>query len=241
MTYTDGPASFLLDLSRIFEQLKRDQLSSFNPTEFYYYIRSPKEARQQQIPIIADKQVNLIQQLAGQSGYEVSKPENDEHQNLRLLISITDEDRFFTEYNKFASKYKEIAYSNKLKQTPLADEPNPVSRTIVEPRSYDAANGVLTINGTPIAILKQPNRKGVRGETNEAKLMRFLFDPVNSLQNGIPMRKVLSVREADFGAKERKLIKSYVTEINKKVDRASGLKELITCTQFAVMIDKRYL
>lgn len=236
MNYLDGPSSFFMDLSRIFEQLKRDQLSSLNPAQFYYYVRPPKEARQQEIPTSSDKQIALIKQLAAQSGYEVSEPESDQQQNKRLLISIKDTDRFAAEYNKFAGRPIDIMNSVKAKQAP-PDE----GRVTVEPKSYDAANGILTVAGKQVYILKQQNRRGKLGETKEARLMRLLFDSVNRLEQGIPMRQVISVTGTDFDANKRKQVKGYVAEINKKVKAVAGIDELIISNQNAVMVDKRYL
>jgi len=81
----------------------------------------------------------------------------------------------------------------------------------VEPRSYDSANGVLNIAGIKVQIIKQPNKKGKMQESNEARLMRLLFNDVKSDFGSVPMRTVISVRQADLGAKHRKLVKSYVS------------------------------
>ncbi len=236
----DGPSSFFMDLSRIFEQLKREQFSSLNRSKFYYYIRSPRDARAQEIPIVAEKQLEIIELLSQQAGFKVSEPERDDQQNRRVLITINDEDLFFTEYNKFAGTPKRLEQSRRSKQEPVPYQSAP-ERVVVEARNYDAANGILNVGGKLIHITRQSNRKGKQIEPRQAKLMRLLFNPVNNLQAGIPMRRVLSVRPADFGSEERKLVKSYIAEINKKVYEVTDIKELIISNQFACMVDKNYL
>jgi hypothetical protein len=112
---------------------------------------------------------------------------------------------------------------------------------VVEPRSYDPANGVLHIAGYSIQIIKQSNQKGTQHESKQARLMRYLFKDVNSLRDGVPMRKILSVRTYDFKPKHRKLVKSYVSEINKKIPQELLIKELVLTSQHSVMLDIRYL
>lgn len=115
--------------------------------------------------------------------------------------------------------------------------------TRLEPGSYDAANGVLTFDGRRIAIIKQSSRKG-KNETQEARLMRLVFKDVNSMRNGVAMKRILSVRLAEIDSKKRKLIKNYVAEINKKINEAleeDQKLELIIYNQNAVMINSLYL
>lgn len=114
-------------------------------------------------------------------------------------------------------------------------------KIIVEPKSYDPANGVLQIAGHSIQIIKQPNQKGTQHESKQARLMRYLFNDVNTLRDGVPMRTIVSVRAYDFAPKHRKLVKSYVSEINKKLPQELLIKELIVTSQYAVMVDSRYL
>lgn len=114
-------------------------------------------------------------------------------------------------------------------------------KIIVEPRSYDPANGVLQIAGYSIQIIKQPNQKGTRHESKQATLLRYLFKDVNTMRDGVPMRQILSVRAYDFKPTHRKLVKSYVSEINKKLPQELLIKELIITSQYSVMVDSRYL
>jgi hypothetical protein len=126
---------------------------------------------------------------------------------------------------------------------PQANQPTPKSLKL-EPSSYDAANGVLVLNGHHIHVVKQPSRKGKGVETKQAYLLRLLFKDVNSMQNGIPMRTVLSVKATDFNSKKRKLVKNYVADINKKINAENlGEKpiELIVHNQLAIMVNSLYL
>ena len=114
-------------------------------------------------------------------------------------------------------------------------------KIVVEPKSYDPANGVLHIAGYSIQIIKQPNQKGTQHESKQARLMRYLFNDVNTLRDGVPMRKILSVRTYDFKPRHSKLVKSYVSEINKKLPQELQINELIIATQNSVAVDSRYL
>ncbi len=153
--------------------------------------------------------------------------------------------------DKFEIKFVEkdlVAFTNLLFEKTLVpavanDEPSTAKhKTIaVEPRSYDPANGVLQIAGYSIQIIKQPNQKGTRHESKQATLMRYLFKDVNTLRDGVPMRQILSVRTYDFKPTHRKLVKSYVSEINKKLPQELLIKELIITSQYSVMVDSRYL
>lgn len=117
----------------------------------------------------------------------------------------------------------------------------PDKRAKVEQRSYDHANGILTISGRQVRIIKQPNQKGWKSESREARLMRLLFKDVNSNFGTTPMRSVVSVRAYDFKPKHRKLVKSYASEINRKIHQETGIKEFLLTNQYAVMINELYL
>lgn len=117
----------------------------------------------------------------------------------------------------------------------------PVNRTKVELRSYDIANGILTICGKQVEIIKQQNKKGKLYESKQARLMRLLFNDVNGDFGATPMRTVVSVRAADFRPKHRKLVKSYASEINGKLEREVSVKDFLLCNQQAVMINELYL
>lgn len=126
--------------------------------------------------------------------------------------------------------------------TPAKDIPSIISaRPRVELGSYDIANGILTIAGRQVQIIKQPNKKGKHRESKQARLMRLLFNDVNSNFGVTPMRTVLSVRAADFGPKHRKLVKNYVSEINAKLEQEAAVKEFLLTNQLVVMINELYL
>lgn len=111
----------------------------------------------------------------------------------------------------------------------------------IERGSYDIANGILNISGNQVQITKQPNKKGKQNESKQARLMRLLFDDVKGDFGSTPMRTVLSVRAADFRPKHRKLVKSYASEINGKLEQEASVKNFLLCNQQAVMINELYL
>jgi hypothetical protein len=111
----------------------------------------------------------------------------------------------------------------------------------VERGSYDPANGMLTVSGKQVLIIKQQNQKGPQHESKQAKLMRLLFNDVKSNFGTTAMRTVVSVIPADFAPKHRKLVKSYISEINKKIYQETGIKEFLLSNQHSVMINELYL
>ncbi len=92
----------------------------------------------------------------------------------------------------------------------------------LEPKSYNIANTTLYLSGKQVLIAKQLNRRGPQREPRQARLMRLLFNDVNSMKVGVPIRRILSVRDVDLTASKRKLIKNTVAEINKKVSAILG-------------------
>lgn len=173
----------------------------------------------------------------------------NDYKNVRSSKLVTDGtihvgDKFEI---KFAEKdlveFTSLLFEKTLVPSVSDNEPlTKVHKTIaIEPRSYDPANGVLQIAGYSIQIIKQPNQKGTRHESKQATLMRYLFKDVNTLRDGVPMRQILSVRTYDFKPTHRKLVKSYVSEINKKLPQELLIKELIITSQYSVMVDSRYL
>lgn len=114
-------------------------------------------------------------------------------------------------------------------------------RTRVEPKSYDFANGILAINGKQVSVIKQLNKKGKLYESKQARLMRLVFSDVKGDFGTTSMRSVLSVREAHFAPEHRKLVKSYVSEINKKIEEEASVKDFLLTNQQAVMINEIYL
>jgi hypothetical protein len=117
----------------------------------------------------------------------------------------------------------------------------PPSCVKVEPKSYDFANGILTVNGKQVSVIKQLNKKGKQQESRQARLMRLLFDDVKGDFGSTPMRTIVSVRAADFSPKHRKLVNSYASEINKKIHQEASVKDFLLTNQVAVMINEIYL
>lgn len=131
--------------------------------------------------------------------------------------------------------------SSKAHSPTSSPEQTPSRRLKVEPKSYDFANGILTINGTQVSVIKQLNKKGKQQESRQARLMRLLFDDVKGDFGSTPMRTVVSVRAADFSPKHRKLVNSYVSEINKKIYQEASVKDFLLSNQLAVMVNEIYL
>ena len=111
----------------------------------------------------------------------------------------------------------------------------------VEPKSYDPANGILIINGRQVQIIKQSNKKGKLHESKQARLMRLVFNDVKGDFGTASMRSDVSVRDVDFAPKHRKLVKSYVSEINIKIEEDASVKDFLLTNQQAVMINEKYL
>lgn len=161
--------------------------------------------------------------------------------------------KFLKYYDKYTSAAKPALtyYLNTIdsKNTPSSSDSVPQEDvrqiTSAKPRvelgSYDVANGILTIAGRQVQIIKQPNQRGKLREGKQARLMRLLFNDVNSDFGTATMRSVLSVRTADFSPKHRKLVKSYASEINAKLEQETAVKEFLLTNQFVVVINELYL
>lgn len=175
--------------------------------------------------------------------------------SFEVEVNLTKFLKYFDNYMKAAQPAID-SYLNSIEQSKTHDEQHinnerasdfdatPTASTVrarVEPRSYDRANGVLLIAGQQVQIIKQPNRKGTQQESKEARLMRLLFEDVKSNFGTVAMRTVLSVRQYEFKPKHRKLVKSYVSEINKKVYRETAIKDFLLTNQLVVMINELYL
>lgn len=131
--------------------------------------------------------------------------------------------------------------SSKTHSPTSSPEQTPSRRLKVEPKSYDFANGILTINGKQVPVIKQLNKKGKLHESKQARLMRLVFNDVKGDFGIASMRSVVSVRETLFGPEHRKLVKSYASEINKKIEEEASVKDFLLTNQQAVMINEIYL
>jgi len=113
-------------------------------------------------------------------------------------------------------------------------------------RSYDAANGILTIHGEQIAIIRQKNMKGMRKEKKPAQLMRALFSP-NTFPDPIPIRQIYPVDAQFYKGGEiytpRVVNKasSLVTDINELFQEKFEGKKLIEIENSKFKIVDRYL
>ncbi len=118
----------------------------------------------------------------------------------------------------------------------------PTAEHRINVRSYDAPLGTLHFGGCEIQIVRQKKRQGSAvGETAQGSAMRKLFKDVNTLRNGVPLHAIISVRKDNFDSKKRKRATNHLDEINRKVEKETGVPKLIIYDQVKYYIDKSYL
>jgi hypothetical protein len=115
----------------------------------------------------------------------------------------------------------------------------------LEANSYDAANGILTILGTQINIIKQKNMKGAKREKKPAQLMRALFSP-NTFPDAVAIRRVypIDLRATKDQKYPRSVVNrasSLVSDINAIIQDTFELKGVIKSDDWKFYIDDRYL
>lgn len=120
-----------------------------------------------------------------------------------------------------------------------------LSQIRVEPSSYDAANGILTILGEQIQIIKQPNMKGKHRERNPAKVMRALFR-LATFPSAVTFRTIFSIDprthpEGRYPSGVVNKASTLAAEINERIqEKFVGIK-LIKSDDKCFFIDDRYL
>jgi len=114
------------------------------------------------------------------------------------------------------------------------------TKSLLEPGSYDAANGVLTINGQRAYIIKQPNMKGASNEKNPAKLMRLLFS-VKTFSNAVPIRKIFPVKSEKYPPSIIKRANALVTDINERIQESRPVNKVVGHDGFKFYIESSYL
>jgi hypothetical protein len=121
--------------------------------------------------------------------------------------------------------------------------PSPTSlRHTITLRSYDPESGTLFFGSYQIIIIAQKKRRGKRtAETSQGTIMRKLFKSVNTLNDGVKLRSLTTVKTVNFGAPERKLIVNHLSEINKKVKEVTNVPRLINYDTVNCCIDSSYL
>jgi hypothetical protein len=212
----------------VFEKLSHLNSKAIDMKEFSEYFG--KDVSADELDSINFKEVASVFKSATESSTPYKSPFSQE-------VYVTSLHLFHIDFMNWLPQHSNT-------KLPMQDKPviQPITNLKLEPKNYDAANGILNIAGLPIEIIKQPNKKGSAfKESKQARVMRLVFNDVNSLKDGVPMRRIISVRERDFNSKHRKLVKSYVSEINSKLPKELGISELLICSQFAVMVDNRYL
>ena len=183
-----------------------------------------------------EKALTLLKKLEAVKNYQntrYGKPLNNE--------SVHVYDSFRVEFDEEKLLELSKALSSDTLGTTSNPTQNPSERVRVEPKSYDFANGILTIDGKQVPVIKQSNKKGKLHESKQARLMRLVFNDVKGDFGIASMRSVVSVRETLFGPEHRKLVKSYASEINKKIEEEASVKDFLLTNQQAVMINEIYL
>ncbi len=111
--------------------------------------------------------------------------------------------------------------------------------------SYRSKNGILYFNGQAVLIVKQQLKlTNPKKESMQGRAMKLLFNDVNSLRNGVPLRKIVNSKGViqntlkDF---QRKQAKNHIAEINKKFRDVSGGRNLIKMRKDVFYIDPELL
>lgn len=152
------------------------------------------------------------------------------------LFSI-DVERFEKELNRFGLRDTGIRLED------VTDIPLSLPGKL-DVKSYNAKTGILYLYGKGIDIVKQKNRLGIKNETMQARAMRLLFSSVNSLNDGVPLHKILSITSVNsdhLKPHQRKQAENHIAEINRKVKEVHGGLSLIKTTKLRFYIDPRYL
>jgi hypothetical protein len=190
--------------------------------------RVPNEYRQQELERRREEGIGVW------ADWEKVDPTYREYAWITSLYGV-DIDRFERELKKFNLMDAGARLIDK--------KPNNAS-TKLTVRSYDPANGILHITGTAVQIVKQKNRLSSKNESLQGRAMRLLFNDVNSMKNGVPLRRIArfsSVNGQPLSKMQQASAKNQITEINNKVKSVSGGKKLIRIARDKCYIDPMYL
>jgi len=131
----------------------------------------------------------------------------------------------------------------KMIDTRKVPQKNELNHLILQPSYYDKQKGTFTVPGyEPVLIAKwgkTHNKDNV--EYAQCRLMRLVFNNVNTLQNGVSYHRVLSVHERLIDNKKRAKVKNNVDEINRKLTDKLGYKKIIKMQKNRVFINSSYL
>lgn len=139
---------------------------------------------------------------------------------------------------------KEIAKFNLVDNGLKLIDQKPKVETKLTTKNYDSTNGVLYINNGAVRIVKQKNRLSGKNESMQGRAMRLLFNDVNSMKNGISLRKISSFSSVvgqSLGRLQRASAKNQITEINNKIKPVTDGKKLIKIAKDICYIDPMYL
>lgn len=167
---------------------------------------------------------------------EIPKPKREHPTLLQMLGDEAIEDpEYFDPYFHI----EVLPSFNKFYESNLSPERK------LTPQSYKANTATLFINGKQIAIVSQKNRLGnPRNEPMQARAMRLLFNDVNSLKNGVPLRKIVNskgVINNELKPFQRKQAKNHIAAINQKLKEVTDGRSLIKITKLIFYIDPELL
>lgn len=133
----------------------------------------------------------------------------------------------------------------------LSEEVQPIAPAIptelsepqnINERSYVPTTATLHFRGHEIKIIRQKKKIGSpRVETIQGTAMRKLFKTVNTLNNGVPLHAIVSVKKERFDKTKRKQVTNCLDEINRKVKEETGVGNLINYGQVNYYINPQYL
>lgn len=168
---------------------------------------------------------------------------------LEILYGLVDKDKLkiirFSELTKPGAIQDQMFNVDIKVDRDIVDEKRlAVNGLNVEPHNYDAANGVLTIAGERIEIIRQKNKKGA-AESKQARLMRLLFTNY-TFPDPVPFKDIYKGEYIDIRKKthSRSVLKKagqLVARINGLVQEKLELEDLIKMDEYNFSINKDYL
>lgn len=199
---------------------------------------------------------------AADVGYLMGKlPPTKAEQYIQFSLSKINQQKFQGKLDEFIARHhkKPPAVSSGLSRRYirkpdfkiLSEEMQPVAPVIpmassepqnINERSYVPATATLHFRGREIKIIRQKKKLGSpRVETIQGTAMRKLFKTVNTLNNGVPLHAIISVKKERFDKTKRKQVTNCLDEINRKVKEETGVGNLINYGQVNYYINPQYL
>lgn len=190
--------------------------------------------------------INLVEAVWKTEGH--SKPDITLQLDVQTKHLLDKTDSLIIELSQYAEQQVSISRARhqsvneaeellKIWPWPVNDA---LSNIKLEASSYDAANGLLTIHGQQVFIIKQPNMKGPKNEKYPAKLMRALF-AVNTFPAAIPIRHIYPVKTEKYPPPIVKRVNKLVAQINEAILEKVPAKDVIKHDNFKFYINSIYL